>query len=361
MPKIKKRGDNRYSRTLVVDGRRIYVYGTTQDEADTKWLKLKNEKEAGLHAGNKMTLDEWMVSWYDVYKRGKGALKTQEMYQYAINNYLHPALGQKRIKDIKPMDIQMLLNAIPGKSTAHIIKITANQIFRTAIANGYCLKNPCADAKLNPSNAPKRAVLSEIQRNILLEAIKGKQTFPFILTMLCTGMRMGEAIALQRDDVDFERHLIHITKAVEFKAVMPIEKGPKTKAGNRYVPIPDDLLVELQKHLASHQSKYVFPGPRGTMFSKTSIDNWFRSIKRDVLAYFAKHPDMKPHSFNLNYRMLRHTYATALYDAEIDPKMAQEVMGHTDIKITLGIYTHIQEARRADSIGKISKLYYPEK
>lgn len=357
MANLKKRKDSRFTRTITIEGRRMFIYGKTKDEADAKWLKIKNDLEKGLKINPKMTLSQWMIIWYDLYKRGKGALKTQEMYQYAINNYLHPAIGNMLLVDVRQQDIQALMNIIPGKATAHIVQITANQIFRAAVTNKHRGDNPVVDLRIPAAGTTKRAFLTDIQRNILLDALQGKRQYAFILTMLCTGMRMGEAISLLRDDVDLQRRLIHVTKAVEFDKVKPLKKNPKTESSTRYIPIPDELVEVLHAHLASHSFAYVFPGPKGGMFSRTSIDNWFRAILGAVTVYFKKHVELKQHKFRLNYRMLRHTYATALYDADIDPKMAQEIMGHSEYKVTMDIYTHIAESRREETMGKISNLY----
>jgi DNA-binding ferritin-like protein (Dps family) len=81
-------------------------------------------------------MEEYMIRWYNAYKKGEGALKTQEMYRNCINNHINPALGTKKVKEVTSTDVQMLIKSIiSSKSLAHKVRITLNQIFKAAVAD----------------------------------------------------------------------------------------------------------------------------------------------------------------------------------------------------------------------------------
>ena len=227
------------------------------------------------------------------------------------------------------------------------------------MVNGYIGFNPVAGSIIDAIDDPKRECLSEIQRNILLEALQGHKGYLFICTLIYTGMRRGEALALTWNDVDLDAGMIKVTKAIEFDGSTPRIKAPKTKRGYRTIPIPLELTVLLKAAKKTSKSLYIFPkcGKDG-IYTKTLIDNLWRKISGAIKRYFKEHENLKDYQFSLTYRMLRHTYATGLFDAGVDELSAAEIMGH-DVKIMRGIYTHIQEGRRIRTIAKINNLYKP--
>ena len=377
----RKRGDKRCHRTITIDGRRVFVYGKTQEEADAKWVELKNDADRGIKYNPRLTVSEWLITWYDLYKRGKGAINTQLMYKYAINNHLYPAIGHMLLGDVRQQDIQKMMNGITQPASARVVLMVARQVFQAAVNNKHRRDNPVVDIVKMSKITPKREFFDDAHRTILIEATRGKRQWPYVMTLLYTGLRMGEAIALLKRDVDLANQVLHVSKAVEFDGVRPKGKGPKSEAGHRDIPIPDELVEPLKMQMAATQSDYLFPGPDGGLHTKTSVDNYLRAIQRMVDAWFRKRDkeerkqlekqghtpekiaemiDKLPKRFKVSYRRTRHTYATGLYDAGVDLKVAQYLMAHTDIKITMNVYTHVAESRRRGAIAKLNTLYKKE-
>ena len=374
----KKRADERFTRTLTIDGRRVFVYGSTDEEAEAKWLELKQDVLNGLKYNPRKAVDEWLLAWFDLYKRDRGALKTQEMYKYAINNFISPAIGHKLLVEVKQQDIQLMMNQIKQPAAARIVLMVIRQVFQAAVTNKHRRDNPVVDIVKVTKRAPKREFFDDAHRTILIEATRGKRHWPYVMTLLYAGLRRGEVLALLKSDVDFEQQVLHITKGVEFEGVAPKGKGPKSEAGHRDIPIPDELVEPLRMQMAASSSVYLFPGPSGGMHTRTSIDNYLRAIQRAVDTWFRKRDkaerkrlekqglnaeqidkemDKLPKKFQVSYRRTRHTYATGLYDAGVDLKVAQYLMGHADIKITMNVYTHIAESRRRGAVAKLNNLY----
>lgn len=359
---MKKRTDGRFCRTLTYQGRKIFVYGDTKEEADNKWMELKREKDAFMQVGVRLTLDQWTVEWYDVHKRKRGAIKTQLMYKSIINTHIHPALGHLHLKEIRNIQLQRFLNSIEGsKSLVTKVRLTLQQIFKSALVNGYVMTDPTVGLRVEAVDKPKRKFLTPDQRVLLLDILKNHRAYPFVLLLMYTGMREGEALALTWRDIDLDKRIIRVSKAIEFDGVTPVLKLPKTDKGNRIIPIPSEINSVLQAYREAAQSLYVFPkSPKGGMHSRTSIDNMWKRMNVYIKRYFKEHEQLKPYEFSLTFRMLRHTYATALYDADIDVKSFQEFMGHANINISHEIYTHIQDSRKEDNVRKIDNLFAPK-
>jgi len=356
--KIRQHKRGNYYTTLTINGKKHFIYGSTPEEVETKYIEMKYQYHQGYNVNDNPILEDYMILWYNTYKKGKGALKTQEMYRNCINNHINPALGTKRIKEITATQVQKLLNNITSsKSLAHKVRITLNQIFKQAIADRLITFNPVSSCKVIAPDEPKRECLTPIQRELLLHILKDHRSFPIVFTILYTGMRMGETLALLWKDIDFENQIIKVTKATEFKNSKPKQKSPKTKKGIRNIPIPDELYNYLKNYQKTvKKSLYVFPGHAGGPMGLTEIKRIIRKANNKINKWFDNHPDMQEHRFNLTFRLLRHTYCTGLYDAGIDEKSAAELMGH-DVIIMREVYTHIQESRKQKTAQKLNKLY----
>jgi len=355
--KISKHKRGGYYTTLTIDGKKHFIYGSTPEEVDQKYTELKYKYQRGHNVNDNPTLEEYMIKWYNAYKKGEGALKTQEMYRNCINNHINPALGHKKIKEITSTDVQTLIKGITSsKSLAHKVRITLNQIFKAAVADKLIDFNPVTNTKIIAPDKPKREFLSEAQRELLLEILKDHRMFPLIYTMLHTGMRRGEALALTWSDVDFENKLIHVSKATEYENSKPKPKDPKTENGFRDIPMSEELENFLSEYKKKTKSIYVFPGHTGGPMGLTELKNQWRKAEKKIEKWFTNNPHTNIEPFGLTCRLLRHTFCTALYDAGIDELSAADIMGHT-ISVMKEIYTHISEERKQTTAEKIKALY----
>ena len=173
------------------------------------------------------------------------------------------------------------------------------------------------------------------------------------------GLRRGELIALQWNDVDLEKKELKIRKAVSYYSNTPKEKTPKTEAGARTIEIPEALIEPLKYQKKKYNSLYVCPSVDGKLMTEVA---WKRSWEayQNFLNIAAggkcgsrghlKVVKVEPFTAH----QLRHTYATMLYDAGVDLKKAQEKLGHSDVETTMGIYTHIAEQRGKESEQKLN-------
>lgn len=364
----KRRADGRISVQVYlgqVDGKRKYktVYGNTQKEADEAALQIKIALRKGIDVtADQDTFGDWAQRWLK-YKESDISFSQRQSY----NGYLKhlSALFEKRISDIKTYEIQDIIDTLAaenphtGKPTAKKtlgdVKITASQIFRLAITNRVLDYNP-ADAVIIPKNAPQehRRALTEEEQGWVLTTPHRMQLGAMI--MMYAGLRRGELLALIWSDIDLEGRTITVNKAVEYHNGVPsVKTSTKTDAGIRVVSIPEVLASYLAEQPKA--SLLVFPSPTGRLMPDCSWRRMWDDYLREINKKYGRPSVADPDVITIprfTAHWLRHTYATMLYMAGVDVLTAKELLGHSDIKTTLGIYTHLDAKFKTRSVDKLN-------
>lgn len=165
-------------------------------------------------------------------------------------------------------------------------------------------------------------------------------------------MRRGEILALTTEDVDIENMIIHITKAVEFIDNNPHVKEPKTPKSIRTIPILNCLKPHLERALkGKNKNDIVFCDKFGNIYNKMAIRRLFADFNERYNEYLDRHEN--PIHFTVH--QFRHTFCTLLYNAGVDVKMAQDILGHSSVNVTLEIYTHLTNKSKRLSANKINE------
>lgn len=359
--KISPHSRGGYYTTFTIQGKKKFIYGATPEEVDAKYTEMKFKHNQGYNITDNPTMEEYMVRWFNAFKKGVGAIETQNMYRNCINVHINPALGKYKVKEVTSTQVQSLIKSITSsKSLAHKVRITMNQIFNSAIADRLISFNPVLGTKVIAQDKPNRKYLTPTQRELLLTILEDDKTLPLIMTLLYTGQRMGEALALLWTDIDLKNQVIHVTKATEYDHYKPKSKTTKTYRGIRDIPIPDKTYLDYMARYEEINKKsiYVFPGRLGGPMGLTEMRRIWKKARTKIETFFAeeKNQKFKEHEFHLTFRLLRHTYCTGLYDAGIDEISAAEIMGH-DVKIMREVYTHISDSRKKKTVTKLKNLY----
>ena len=343
-------------------------------------------KNLDISAGKKTTLNDV----FNLYIEGKSELKssTLENYKYMYQNYVAKELGQRKISEIKYSDIlkfyQSLITQKHFKpNSMEIIHTILHPVFTLAVRDDIIIKNPTdgAMAEIKKSNMwekPKRHALTEEQQAAFIDYIASSEIYshwlPLFTVFLGTGCRVGEIIGLRWEDIDFKGNSIHINhnliyrKQSNGKCEMHITT-PKTKAGERTIPMFQEVkraLLEEKKRQFSlgkqdfeidGYSDFVFLNEQGYVHNPMTIN---RAIKRIYTAYNLEEQARakKEHREALiiphfSVHNLRHSFCTRLVENEFDVKILQEIMGHSDISTTLGIYAEISERKKQASFKEL--------
>ncbi len=331
-----------------------------------------------------MLFQELSNKWAKTNITGQGYCFQYEKTLYSALNYLN-YFSQYDVLNIKQEDIKCFLMNISlcnpktgHKSSKKLLTDIVNvggRIMEFGIDNDYCYKNPFRNKR---NILPRKTItntrepLSELQRNLVISVEHRAKTIAMIM-MFC-GLRLGEVLALEWDDIDLRNNRISVIKSAEQVANNRYAVTPHTKNGkDRYVPIPDNLQKYLLK--ARENAKFVLVCPKvdGTLQTPSSYKNLWNSYQNEINYYAycqkieTKFPDNKhkPSKFNPNgipkviekftAHQLRHTYCTMLYLAEVDVLTSSKLMGHSSIDITLKIYTHLEEKYKQYNIDKFNE------
>ena len=349
-----KRKDGRWQE--YADGK--YFYGRTQAEVKRKIKAYNQDVELGKLFSD--VLREWDEKRSADVESGKLAYNS-----YAANISTVARLGEHfgslRIRDIKPPQIQAYISSIEGaRRTVQMHLDVLRMVYRYAIVCGYASDNPC-DAVTVPRGLKTEKRLLPGAADI--ERVKAGTGLPFGLFAyfaLYSGLRRGELLALRWEDIDFTNRQIRVERALYWEVNQPRIKEPKTEAGKRVVPLLDALADKLQPGKG-----YIFADDDGQLFTQTVYRRrWLNYCRSAGLADEERlskvgangrlyhrtvyHPRIEPHQ-------LRHAFATILFEAGIPERDAMDILGHSSIKVTEDVYTHIRESRRNMNADKINR------
>lgn len=349
---MKKNDRGYYRKTLNItknDGtkKQIAVYGKTIKEVDAKYNKTKAEYDAGLLVFNeKTTLNKWIAEWLDVYKKAKVTSSTYSEISGILQRVYLDKIGATQLGSLKLLHVQKCLNELEGKSKSYIHRayIYIKAALEKACENDLIVKNPCRGL-VEPTATPQieRRPLTGSERVYFMKAIQTHHRGAFFAIMLACGLRPAEARALTWFNLDLTSRTVAITQSMQDNS--NIIKEPKTAAGRRTIPIPD-WYVEILKTVKRSDSPYVFPNENGRpMDAQRYLKSWGSLVRmmdiaagaklyRNKIIMHALDQDLTPYN-------LRHTYATDLAEKGVDLKTAQYLLGHSDIRVTANIYTHV--------------------
>ena len=335
-----------YRKTARYNGKKYEATGKTELEAMTKLADLLATAKRGDETiGGTMTVNAWYKQWMDTYKRPKGlTTKSLGMYDEKYKGYIKPSIGSMKLKDVRDIHLQKILNAQAGMSESHVKQLRGvmQQLFKRARQSRLIVYDPAELLELPNYTKRTRRSLTQDERSAILALAKTHRAGLWILTLLYTGMRPSESIALKWEDIDFAAQEIHIHAAKESGTHNTI-KAPKTAAGIRTIPIHAELLPRLEA--IRKKRGYVFLNQAGNRHNENSMRRLWTGFMRDLDISMGAElyrneiiksklaPDLTPYC-------LRHTFCTDLQRAGVALNVAKDLMGHADIQTTANIYTH---------------------
>lgn len=351
---------NYIRRSITWEGKRYEVYGKTEREAADKLAELRAQLKRGEKAvGGNSTVDRWFEEWFDLYKKPSGLTKKSlGMYREKYRRYIQPRIGKMKLKDVRDVHLQRILNDEAGRSYSHVskIRLVLKEMFSRARKSRLIVWDPAEDLVLPNTTEGSRRSITEEERKAILAVAETHRAGLWVLTILYSGIRPGETVPLIWKDIDFRKNEIRIYKAAE--SGTGAVKGPKTDAGFRDIPIHQDLLWRL-KAARGEPLEPVFTNTRGGALDDKALRRMWTSFKRELDIHMGATvyrnkiiesvlaEDLTPYC-------LRHTFCTDLQRAGVPINVAKELMGHSDISVTANIYTHRDQAVLHKNMRKLS-------
>ena len=350
--------------TLTVKGRRLSYHGDTRVEAAKKLATALNQRNEGElpSGGRDVRLGDYLEKWLENRRHGIKPW-TYRGYRTQIK-HIKEAMGHLRLRELTPDDVTSFIasRVSAGASPRHVIR--AHQCLRTALADAV----RAGHVRINVASrdALPRGVLPKVKRfNItpftadeardFLAAAENDRLGPLYSLALRSGMRQGELLGLTWDDVDFANSRIMVTRSLQRE----VEDGKlrlgdvKSDSGRRPIELSAEAMAALAKQREVQASatvrdlewvSLVFTTEEG---KPLDARNTTLSFKRFL----------RRHGFrDMRFHDLRHTHASLLLIAGEHPKVVQERLGHSSIKITLDTYSHLIPSMQREAAGRLETI-----
>ena len=333
------------------DGRRKYksFYAKTQKEVKQKPRAYQDAKAEGIEVDMVYYFDEWADLWFESHKDNIMPT-TQENYQYTLR-ILKAAFPHKKIRDIKPFDIEMMLKKLrrDGRSTSCLTQCRGMmyQIMNKAEANDLIRKNPVRFAEKMRYREPvkRKDAFTAEEVSILMERLPENRIGLSIRLMLGTGMRTQELLALEPRHIDTDGSHIRIEQAINMQKGTAVVGLPKSRDSYRTIPVPQSLRW-CAVALRQTEKKFIWEERKK---DNPCNPSHFRDQFRKALEAIPEVPLLTPHS-------CRHTYVSQMQALGVDLSTIQSIVGHADVDMTQH-YLHVQESIRLDAIDRFSKAF----
>lgn len=333
----------------------------SKQEAKIAAAEFEAKIRSGFEQDGTMSLEMFLDYWIEEYKKGLVRKNTLVLHESNIKNHIKPYFKKINLHEIKPIMYQKFLNSLTekySKRTVELIHSTFYGAMDQAVILNKIEKNPCVGSIVKGKKKDKSIQFLE-SRDIpffLKSAFQyGYIYWIFFKVLIETGMRKGEAAALQWTDINFNDGTISISKTLDFTAKTRDELfgDPKTYNSIRKIKMSNSLTNDLKYHrnylnqnkialndIYYHDLNLVLCRDNGNFIPKSSLFNAFSRIlaKADL-------PDIPIHA-------LRHTHAVLLLEAGAEMKYVQERLGHGSISITSDVYAHISKKIENEQMKK---------
>lgn len=310
-----------------------------------------------------MKTTELLFEWLENYEKDRVKARTYSRYRSLIDLHLIPALGDIDIENLSRRQIQEFLSqkkkdgnmrsgATMSSASTNLMLTILNMAFEYGVDMEICDNNPCLRLKRCPDDCRKvEAFTIEEQRRIecYIATTEDRRLFGIILG-LYSGLRIGELIGLEWDDIDLEKGIIKIDKTVyrdkddDGTWHVCVDK-PKTKSSERIIPLPSYIVEQLIEYKATARSCYVIENKKGERMSIRSYQFIFERLTE------------KAGVRKLNFHALRHTFATRAIECGMDIKTLSEIMGHKNASITLNRYAHSMMDTKIAMMNRMQRIF----
>ncbi|MER5691404.1 site-specific integrase [Streptomyces mirabilis] len=361
---IWQRKDGRFEARVYVpqpDGtrKRKTVYGSTWDECDEKRQELVRRDRQGIPTPSRSAkLSEWLPYWLEEYIRPQRKRTTYVKYEMHVRLYLVPLLGSRRLESLTTANVRQMISKVTEQASAATAK-EAHRVLRTALTAA------CRDELISrnvvqlvpaPRVEPRELHPWSLDETLtFLEAARTDPLYPAFVLAVALGLRRGEILGLQWRDVDLDRRTLTVRTTLNRGGKELYLDTTKNRRA-RVLPIPLMCVAPLRwqrlRQAARrdaigadwHDSDHVFTTRSGRPIEPRNL---YRSFLR--IAASAGLPQVRLHD-------TRHGCASLLFAAGVAPRTVMEILGHSQIAVTMNVYTHVSDDNRREAMGHMDRL-----
>lgn len=368
-----RKSDGKWVGSITLDnGKRKVVYGKKRAEVAEKLKQLLHEQQQGTlpDSTSKQTVEQFLNHWLESTQEQSVKPRTYERYEEIVRIHLVPIIGRHQVQKLTAQDVQSLYVKKQKEGLSPTTINTIHNVLHKALEMarkwGLVSRNVCELVTPPPRKEHEITPLTVEQVYKLIAVARNHRVEALIKLALATGMRRGELLGLKWEDIDLEQGLLqvrHTMTRVPRKFRQPgqkafVESSPKTKRSRRSIIIIPMAIEALKRHYEYQQvskakagdawveSGLIFCTSLGTPCNPTRhVLEPFKALLKE-----AGLPDVRFHD-------LRHSAATLLLSLGIHPKIVQEILGHSNINITLNVYSHVLPTMQKDAMDKLNDMF----
>lgn len=368
-------------------GLRHSVYAKTLSELREKEINVLRDILDGIgQDGGSITINDLYERWRQI-KRGLKP-NTFQNYCFLFERHVYRDFGMMRITDLKRTDVKALYISLKEDkglktSTVDDVHTVLHQVIEIAVEDNYIRFNPADNAmkevkRSYGDDAEKCKALTIDQQEMLESYLKTQpkhhRWYPLIITMLWTGMRVGEITGLRWCDVDMEKNIIDVNHTILYymdgssRKCRMIVNSPKTKCSRRSIPmlpiVKDAILMEKEmqkkygiecKTNVDGYTDFIFLNRYGNAHNHSALNMLLGRIVESCNAYALCNKRGEDEVILLpqfSNHTLRHTFTTRMCEAGMNIKAMQDILGHADAETTMNIYAEAtQELKQSEMIN----------
>ncbi|MCX4801825.1 site-specific integrase [Streptomyces sp. NBC_01214] len=361
---ITQRKDGRYQAAVYVlqpDGTRArkFAYGKTWTECDTKRRELLAKVDQGVPVPTRSAkLTEWLPYWLENIVRPHRKRTTYAKYETHVRLYLVPLLGKKRLESLSVADVRRALVQLQKETSAATAK-ESHRVLRTAVA--ACREELVSRNVVSLVEPPKVQVREmspwELDETLdFLAAARKDPLYPAFVLAIALGLRRGELVGLRWENVDLDKREIRVRSQRQRVRGEAYEDDPKGRRRRQTLPLPGICVAPLRwqrmKQAAMRKAAgekweetgYVFTTRTGRPIEPRNVYRSFTRVAKDAGLRVVRLHDA------------RHGTATLLTAAGVPPRVVMEILGHSQIAVTMNVYAHVVQDTQREAIGHMDRL-----
>ena len=321
----------------------------------------------------KMTLEEWLNEWYDLYAKPNVKQSTAVSYEGYIRNHVVPAIGNIPLSELNVNVLQKFFNDKRGThspKTVSNIRMMMHSAFKTALMNDLIPKNYVEFVQIAIVEKKEMRVFTRQEQQKLMVALKyTDEQYAFgIFLCLTTGIRVGELCGLQWENIDLNHGIFKIRKTVQRleklkddgtgKKTEIVIGSPKSRASVRDIPLEPEIIKEILRH-KEKMNKFFgesITAPKEFLITCKHDTPIEPRTMQDIFKRIINHAGIQ----KANFHALRHTFATRALEAGVDFKTLSVLLGHADVYTTMNRYAHVLEDQKRSAMKNILSVIIPD-
>jgi len=296
-----------------------------------------------------VTLLAYCKQWYETYKKPNIRINTKLKYEISLKRLKRYSISATKLKDLVSENLQKFYNQLSAddlsEATIRITHSVINGALEHAEETKRIIKNPARKLSIPKSEDLEekniKALTDEQREAFLYQLGRRSKYYMYSLLMLNTGLRPGEALALECADIDLKRKKVTVNKTFLEKSQM-VQYNTKTVSSRRSTPIPDNMIILLSEYMLMQH----FKKPTDPLFQ---TDTGIRPSQSYLRKRF-KFAGEKAGVPWVNLHTMRHTYASKLFKEKVDIKVISQLLGHKKVSTTYDIYVHFIDNVVCDSV-----------